>query len=332
MRHNHGTAKALASAALLALGSAATFATQSSYVSPFSAPAISMAYAAGDGPTSKPAAKPADAPADEKAKADQPAPPAKADESSPGTTWMGTPSGRGQHKGLSRFWNIREAYSDVPAGTFQIINYGQWLSQKKGQSDFQIGQTFMYGVTDDFHVEIETTEPLGYGGYGAVELGLFLWQTFWRETDFLPAFGGGFSFRIPTGYGSSGFDGRITGALTKTICEGFRVHFDGYVEMGGGGRGDWEYRRDDIRGFRWGVGPGFDFQLFENAVFVLNYLHQSNLYYGERDQNIIELGLVHKLGKIGPFNNTVKFAGDIGLDGDDSTPTGGIKVLWAIDF
>lgn len=312
---------------VLALGGAvAAHAAQGAYASPFAVPSMTIGYA-DDGPTTKPADKAAP---EAKAKDEKAASPATEDAKSAGAATK--PSTSGQYKGLSRFWHIREAYSDVPAGTFQIINYGAWMSQKKRQSDFQIGQTLMYGITDDLNVEIELTEPLGYGGYGAPELGLFVWQTVWHETDWLPAFGAGLSFRIPTGYGSSGFDGRITGALTKTICEGFRVHFDGYVEMGGGGRGDWELDRDDIRGFRWGMGPGFDFQVFENTVFVLNYLHQSNLYYGERNQNIIELGFVQKLGKIGPFNNTLKFAGDIGLDGDDTTPAGGLKVLWAVDF
>lgn len=325
--------RCVALAALGAFGTI-TFAEPSSYVSPFLVPALTPAYMDAQA-TTKPADKAAkekdadQAKPAEKAKAPEAA---KGEESTGGTTWFGTPSGKGMHKGVSRFWNIREAYSDVSAGQWEFLYYGTWMSNKKSQSDFAMGQTLKYGVTDDFNVELEVVEPLGYSGYGCGEIGLYLHQTFWRESELLPAFGGTASMRIPSGVGSSGFDGRLTAELTKTVFDKFRVHMNGYVEMGGGGRGDWEYRREDIRGFRWGLGPGFDYQLFENTLFVLNYLHQGNLYYGERNQNLLELGFVQKLGKTGPFTHTIKVAGDIGLDGDDSTPTGGMKFLWAIDF
>ncbi|MBK9119869.1 MAG: hypothetical protein IPM18_09760 [Phycisphaerales bacterium] len=233
--------------------------------------------------------------------------------------------------GVNRFFNIREAYSDVGAGQVAIYASGHWATFPKGRKDhFELQQSLLFGLTDDFHLELGLSEPLGYGGRGAPEGSLTLFGTFWHETDWLPAFGGSATIRIPTGYQSRGVDGTFTGTLTKTLFPKFRAHMAGFVETAHGELG---YRDGlDRRHFQWGVGPGFDYQLTDSTLVLLNYLHRSSDLYGEHNHNILELGVVQELGSTGAFNHTVRFASEIGLDGVRDNARGGLKLQYGISW
>lgn len=298
---------------------------------PIQAPALTLGYAAQD---QKATSKPADAKPSKDAKTGKEAAPA-AGPDKPGSEAT-TQRSAGQHheggmfKDVSHFWNIREAYSDVGKGEWEVEAYGSWMTYKKGRDQFELTQSIYYGITDDWHLELEVAEPAGSGGDGVGELEFTVFGTLWHETELLPAFAISGALRIPTGYGSSRVDGTYTAMLTKEIFPKFRVHMMGYLENAAGARGDQE--EIGRRAFQWGVGPGFDYQLFDNTLFVLNYLHASSDSYGDRNSNILELGFVQKLGKLGPFNHTIKFAGDIGLDGDTGTPNGGLKLSYDIEW
>jgi hypothetical protein len=234
------------------------------------------------------------------------------------------------YRGTSSFYTIREAYSNVKQGQWEFEFTFFYATRDRTDDSFRLTQSLKYGVTDDFHIELAVAEPLGDGGRGVGELELTLFNTFWHETEWLPAFAGLASMRIPTGYQSSGVDGTFSGILTKTICEPFRFHIQGFVQTANGEPGDFS---GDRRHFQWGVGPGFDLKLWEGAVGVLNYLNRSSETYGEHNQNILQLGLTQKLPDITEsIDHALKLAFDIGLDGDRETPNFGVRVQWGIGF
>jgi len=235
------------------------------------------------------------------------------------------------YRGVSSFFNIREAYSNVKRGEWELEITSAYATKSGARHDhFELTQSIKYGITDDFHVELEVSEPLGYSGYGVGELKFKLFNTFWHEAEILPAFGGSAELRIPTGYGSSRVDGKFTGILTKTIFPRFRAHLLGYVETANGAQGHAE--EENRRAFQWGVGPGFDYELGDNTLVLLNYLHKSSDRYGEHNNNIMEAGLVHYFSKTGAFRHGIKAAVDWTLDGLEDTPNFAAKFQWLIEW
>lgn len=241
------------------------------------------------------------------------------------------------YRGVSSFFNIREAYSNVDKGEWEFEITSIWNTRSNHKHDeVELTQSLKYGITDDFHVELGISEPLGDGGRGVPELNLRLFNTFWHETDWVPAFGGWAELRIPTGYESSGVDGTFGGILTKTLFPRFRAHFQGYVRTANGAQGGFDEAR---RAFQWGLGPGFDYQITDDTLAVLNYLHKASDDYGQHNNNLLEWGLVHYFPKTGylfpiygRFTNFLKFAVDIGLDGLRETPNLGLKLQWGIQW
>lgn len=234
------------------------------------------------------------------------------------------------YRGISSFFNIREAYSNVGRGEWEFEAKGGWFTFSNGETDeVELEQSIKYGITDDLHVELEVSEPLGEGGEGVGELTLKVFNTFWHETDWLPAFGGLAEMRIPTGYESTGVDGTFSGVLTKSLTDRLRVHFQGYVATVNGAQGGED---EDLRHFQWGVGPGLDYQCADGLVGVLNYLHKSSEHEGEHNNNILEVGLVKRLPAIHNCEQELKLAADIGLDGQRETPNLGGKLQWSVEW
>jgi len=286
-----------------------TMATESSGLLPW--PTLALSYAAPQPAT-------------------QPVPPATAPQPMAGPEATEPASTYG-YRGVSSFFNIREAYSNVKKGEWEFELKNVYSTKSRSRHDhFELAQSIKYGITDDFHIELEVSEPLGYSGYGVGELKLKLFNTFWHEAELLPAFGGSAELRIPTGYGSSRVDGIFTGILTKTIFPRFRAHLLGYVETANGAQGHEE--EENRRAFQWGVGPGFDYQLTDDTLVLLNYLHKSSDRYGEHNNNIMEAGLVHYFPKTGAFKHGIKAAVDWTLDGLEDTPNFAAKLQWSIEW
>jgi hypothetical protein len=235
------------------------------------------------------------------------------------------------HRGATEFFNVREAYSDVTKGMWEFGVTGTYSTQRAEKHDFfGMTQYLLYGITDDMNLEVTVAEPMGYGGEGVGELGLRLFNTFWHEGEILPAFGGAAQLRIPTGFGSSNVDGVFTGTLTKTLCSKFRANFQGQVAVASGAQG--QNPVANRRPFQWSVGPGFDYQLCDNTLVLLNYLQKSSDYDGQHNNNIMEAGVVHSFPKTGMFKHTIKAAVDWTLDGQATTPNFAAKLLWAVDW
>lgn len=236
------------------------------------------------------------------------------------------------YRGVSSFFNIREANSNVRQGEWEFEYLVKWETESGESDEIEMAQSIKYGFTDRFHIELEVEQPgIGEGGgNGAGDLQLVFFYQFLEEADLLPALGGFAKMRIPSGDGSSGVDGTLGLAATKTFGDKFRVHLQGFVMTANGSSG--AGGDDDRRDFQWGVGPGFDIQLAEETLFGMNYLLRSSKEDGQRLQNILEFGLVQGLGHIGKAEHGIKFAFDVGLDGSSSTPNFGGKILWYIEW
>lgn len=232
------------------------------------------------------------------------------------------------YKEISDFFNIREANVNTTKGEWEIEFEAEWVTDSGGgDDDFTFTPNIKYGLTDDMFIELEVLPlNIGDGGdQGNGDLALQVFYQFLRETDTMPALGTWAEARFPTGDGSSKIDAEFHLNLTKTIAPRFRAHLEGFVETANGGRGDEDENR---RSFQWGVGPGFDYEIDDKTIAALNYLHRSSEELGEPDQNILEVGMVRQLAE----NQHLKLAVDVGVDGHDTTPNFGAKILWSFEW
>lgn len=263
-------------------------------------------------------------PSDEKKSTDEKSP----DKSSCTCEHVTTTESAHDYRGVSSFFNIREANPDVAKGEWEFEATFSWQTNSDG-SDDDVGPSvsLYYGIDDDAFVELEVMQMnLGDGGdQGIGDLELTYFRRHIREGDVMPAFATRWSIRVPSGDGSSGVDGEAHFILTKTLAPNFRTHVDGFIETANGGRGDEDI---DRRYFQWGVGPGFDYSLSDQTTLLMNYLHRCSEFEGHHNQNILEFGLVQALTE----KMCVKAAFDVGLDGAEETPNFAAKVLWSIEF
>lgn len=237
-----------------------------------------------------------------------------------------------QFRGVSDFFNIREANPQVSKGEWELEVTSEWATRSNGEDDdFGLEQSIKYGITDDIFVELEVVEPsLGDGGdQGNGDLNLILFERVLKENETLPAIGLQQEMRIPSGDDSSGVDGTFSLIFTKHIVDKLRAHLEGYIETANGSQGA---GGDDRRNFQWGVGPGFDYQIDDKTLALINYLNRSSEDYGHHNQNILELGVTREIAKTDRTEQIVKFATDIGLDGQEETPNFGVKLLWEIGW
>jgi hypothetical protein len=287
------------------------------------------------------------------AKAPPPPPPATTKKEVPAekTLAMTTaeePGGYG-YKGVSNFFNIREANSNVKRGEWSFEAGANWFTYSNHRTDeVEMAQSIKYGFTNEFHIELEVAEPLGTAGDGVGETYLTLFYQVLHETDCLPALAFSAEGRFPSGHGSSKIDGTLFGHVTKTLFPNFRAHFQAYVMTANGERGDEDFGDEQTsffngaglfgsdeagrRAFQWGGGPGFDYEFCPGFLGVMNYLHKVSDEYGQHNNNILELGIIKELGKTGCYSHEIKLAADVGLDGQEETPNLGAKLLYEIEW
>jgi hypothetical protein len=234
------------------------------------------------------------------------------------------------YRGLSDFFNVREANSNVEEGEWELEFTYEYFTRSGEDDEHEIEQSIKYGFSDSCHIELEVEEPLGDGGDGAGELYLTFFGRWWAEEEALPAFATAFTMRIPSGVDSSGVDGTANFILTKSLSEAWRVHLAGYIPPAHGAQGGEE--EEDRRHFQWAVGPGVDFKIDEGGLMTLNYLHRVNDQEGERNQNLLEWGYIRKLGELWGGETELKLALDLTLDGNESTPNFGTKLQWGIEW
>lgn len=246
----------------------------------------------------------------------------------------------GDFKGLSGFFNVREANSNVGNGAWEMEMNSFWSTGNGGDDDVGAGLLIRHGLSDATHIDLALI-PINFGdggGQGAGELALTLFHQCTTEADAGVAIGTWATVRIPTGDGSEGVDGKLATAITKTLGGNWRGHINGYVMTANGEMGDPDddggddlsfdgHSHGSRRDFQWGVGVGLDYQCSADTIGTINWINRSNDQNGENNDNIIELGLSHKLAD----NQGLKFAVDVDVDGaDESIPNVGAKLQWSI--
>lgn len=305
-------------AALFAAGAAAQTAPSNGSSDPLFpySPSLAMAQTSNGAKPQPPAAQPAKP---------QPAQPARAAE----TRVVKETSGESpfHYREISDFFNVREAYSNVDANEWEFEVEAEWAT-RSGESD-EYGPAFSlkYGITNTLHAAIEVLPiRLGEGGdQGNGDIALIVFNEFWKETDWIPAFGAWLEGRFPTGEGSSGVDAEAHFNVTKQLAKNCRAHFEGFIMTANGSRGGDD---DDRRDFQWGAGPGFDYSLSDDTIFAVNYLNRVSDEYGDHNSNVVEFGLAQRVAP----NQHIKLAVDVGVDGQESTENLAAKLQWSIEW
>jgi hypothetical protein len=247
--------------------------------------------------------------------------------------------GEFKYREISSFFNIREAYSNVEKGVWELEFESAWETGNGGDDDVFFGAALKYGFSDTTWLELEVVPiNLGDGGdQGAGELELALFHQWTSESDSPVAFATWVDMRIPSGQGSSGVDGTLHGAITKSLGGNWRAHLNGYVmtangEMGGDDddNGSWgDDERADRRDFQWGIGPGLDYQFNEETIGTINYINRSSDQNGESNDGIVEVGVVRKIAD----KQYLKFGVDFDVHGgNDDIPNVAAKVQWSIEW
>ncbi|MGE0479505.1 MAG: hypothetical protein AB7Q17_03430 [Phycisphaerae bacterium] len=236
--------------------------------------------------------------------------------------------GGSMYRGTSDFYNVREAFANQRQGEWEFEFGGAWRTDdSESDDDFALFGNIKYGITDRFYVELSALPiNLGDGGDGgAGDIGLLFFYQCMDETDWLPAFGSWISGRFPSGDGSSGVDGTLGGAFTKTLMPRLRGHLQGTITTANGDRGPDEYDRRD---FQWGAGVGIDYEIDEKTYAILNYTNTVSDEVGNGNLNVLEVGVTHNIVP----GQRLRAAVDIGLDDNGETPNFVAKFLWAIDW
>ena len=233
------------------------------------------------------------------------------------------------YKGISGFFNVREANVNVAKGVWEMEVTSRWETGSGGDDDVSGALSLKHGCCDGSYIELELL-PINFGDggdQGAGELGLTLFHQWTTESNAAVAFATWASARIPTGDGSSGVDGTLNGAVTKSLGGNWRGHLNGYVKTANGirGNGDEDNRRD----FQCGVGAGIDYECSADTVATLNYLNSSADQNGDARTGILEVGFTHKLAD----KQGLKLAVDVDVHGDnDDSANVGAKLQWSISW
>jgi hypothetical protein len=254
------------------------------------------------------------------------------------------------YRQVNDFFNVREANADLKQckWSFEIASgWSTYYGSQHRDDDMTLAPRVRYGVTDELYVGLEVL-PINFGdgwdGTGNGDLEFQVFYQFLKECDMAPAMAIWAETRIPTGVGSEKMDVSLHMAVTKTICDNFRAHVNGYVESANGYHGDPEVdsdRRsvrnglgrngedsDDRRNFQWGAGPGLDYKVNECNMVVLNYLNKSNNYYGHQNNNIVELGWVYSINEC----QHLKVAVDAECHKEAGGPHWSARVQYAIEW
>jgi len=118
--------------------------------------------------------------------------------------------------------------------------------------------------------------------------------------------------------------------VTKSLEWGTRVNVQGYIQSANGGSSD--ETEDGWRDVQSGFGPGFDWQVDDKTMVLINFLHKRSDKEGQYNNYIFERGATRAIANGGKISERIKTAIDIGLDGEDETPNFGARFLWSISW
>lgn len=160
----------------------------------------------------------------------------------------------------------------------------------------------------------------------------------WEENGWLPAFATRHLVRLPTGYHSDGVDYTGRGLLTWTLApNAWRLHFNPFLTSKNGNFDDededwWSWDGDDEGGeqrhFLWGAAIGFDFQLTDNMVFIVDYQNLSSESEGHRNQHVLELGGEWEFAE----HQKLGWQTEFGIDGDEAGADFGARLSYILEI
>ena len=166
-----------------------------------------------------------------------------------------------------------------------------------------------YGLMDGLQLSANMPLVVGEGlvtGNGDLNLDV-LWACL-AEQGNMPSVGIGGGVRLPTGEGFTGYDGRIVGAMTKTLGQA-RLHFNaGYTTIGNRSLGV----RNDADVFALGM----DYPILDNLVLVGELISQEAPVEGADRWEFVEGGVRAALTD----TDTLSAGVAVGIGNGNATP------------
>lgn len=231
-----------------------------------------------------------------------------------------------EHQSVDAF-NSLEDGQPGPPGTLELQLQTGWKTTSGGHdpvsqlTELQYnpnGSEFLRNLQLILGVPVE----MGLGGVDGnadVELG---WQQRWvRDNGAIPTLATLAEVRLPTGYDSSGVDGKLTGIVAKECGPG-TLFLNGFVKTANGDN------VEDLRHFQWGFRTGYKWRITEALAFIADYLNESSEEEGHANINALELSSMYHVNE----HLTVGPGIIIGLDDNEETPNFGAGVRLQLSF
>lgn len=239
-----------------------------------------------------------------------------------------------EHQSVDTFVSLEDGQPGEP-GEFEFEMKWGWemLSTRKGPLKEHAHSTFGFEAEVEYtlqgseflnNTQLSLAVPLELGnghveGNGDVTFG---WQQRWvKENGMMPTLATLAEMRIPTGIGSSGVDGTLTGIVAKDVGPGTAF----FNLWGKTANGD---NIEDVRYFQWGFRTGYKYRLNEQIAIVGDYSYQSSEEYGHGDLDVLEFGGEFRIND----HLTIGPGIQIGLDDNEETPDVGAGIQLKYSF
>jgi len=231
-----------------------------------------------------------------------------------------------EHQSVDSFSSLEDGQPGAPGEWEVQIDMG-WRTTSGEHDPFSLNmeiQKTLSGSEFLNNTQLIVAVPLelglgGVDGNGDVNLE---WQQRWvKDNGTMPTLSTLTEVRLPTGYHSSGVDGKITGIVAKEAGPG-TLYFNAFAETANGDN------VEDLRHFQWGFRGGYKWRINEKFALIGDYVNQSSEEEGHANINALELSGMYKATEhltIGPGIL-------IGLDHNDETPNFGAGVRLMINF
>jgi len=225
-----------------------------------------------------------------------------------------------------------------PLGEAELKFIYGFKSQADESDEHEFELVFEWGFAKNLEFILEWPVQLGDGrveGNGDIEeFGLHIRH--WEESGLLPAFATRHLIRIPTGYHSDGVDYTARGLFTWTLApNAWRLHFNPFLTSKNGNfddenDDDWWFGNEEgeERHFLWGAAIGFDWQLTDNMVLIMDYQNLSSADEGVRNQHALELGGEWEFAE----HQKLGWQTEFGLDGDDHGTDFGARLSYILEL
>jgi hypothetical protein len=188
-----------------------------------------------------------------------------------------------------------------------------------------------YGFAPNHHLSFKVETLLGDGaGEGNGNLDVEWQWRFWKEDGWLPAFGLSNDLFIPSGCRSGGADWTLTGLVTKSLAQHWRLHLNPFLTVASGDSPDPHDDRSpgDLRDFQWGVIGGTDYAITDEVALSLDYVHETSDARGQPNQHSMETGVMWAIDQHHGLAASTRWT----VDGDSISDNWGAAVTYSYTF